>query len=106
MANKGEIGSQAVQSGILTSTSLLCSLLLSITPYCVSLLSTAPQYSIYYYSTISHSPRIRFARARALAAMPPSNVQTMDRNFHVGEDYQVCETVGEGAYGVVWSVTP
>jgi hypothetical protein len=28
----------------------------------------------------------------------------MDRNFHVGSDYNVVDVIGEGAYGVVWSV--
>jgi hypothetical protein len=28
----------------------------------------------------------------------------MDRHFRVGADYQIVDTVGEGAYGVVWSV--
>ena len=28
----------------------------------------------------------------------------MDRNFHVGSDYNVVDVIGEGAYGVVWCV--
>lgn len=28
----------------------------------------------------------------------------MDRNFHVGADYSVVDSIGEGAYGVVWWV--
>jgi hypothetical protein len=35
------------------------------------------------------------------AAISP---QTMDRNFHVGPDFTLVDTCGEGAYGVVWWV--